>query len=55
MQIKKDESFNTEIMVLNYLVEHPTDYPNINKEYFEDKELQKIFCYFAFVKLAFSS
>lgn len=31
------------MMVLNHLTKHPTDYPNINKEYFEDKELQKAF------------
>lgn len=36
-------SYNTEMMVLKHLTKHPTDYPNINKEYFEDKELQKIF------------
>ena len=45
MYIKKDESFNTEIMVLNYLVEHPTEYPHIKKEYFHRKDTQDIFEY----------
>lgn len=45
MQIKKDESYNTEIMVLNYLVEHPTEYPHIKKEYFHRKDIQDIFEY----------
>ena len=45
MYIKKDESFNTEIMVLNYLVQHPTEYPHIKKEYFHRKDTQDIFEY----------
>ena len=32
-------------MVLNYLVEHPTEYPHIKKEYFHRKDTQDIFEY----------
>ena len=39
----QNNSYNVQMMVLNHLTKHPTDYPNINKEYFEDKELQKAF------------
>ena len=30
-------------MVLNYLVEHPTEYPHIKKEYFHRKEYSGYF------------
>ena len=39
----KDNSFNTEMMVLSHLVKHPTDYPNIKKEFFHRKDTQGIF------------
>ena len=41
----KDNSFNTEMMVLSHLVKHPTDYPNIKKEFFHRKDTQGIFEY----------
>ena len=43
--MNKDNSFNTEMMVLSHLVKHPTDYPNIKKEYFHRKDTQDIFEY----------
>ena len=45
MNIKKDKYYNTEIMVLNYLVQHPTEYPHIKKEYFHREDTQDIFEY----------
>ena len=43
--MNKDNSFNTEMMVLSHLVKHPTDYPNIKKEFFHRKDTQGIFEY----------
>ena len=43
--MNKDNSFNTEMMVLSHLAKHPTDYPNIKKEFFHRKDTQGIFEY----------
>lgn len=43
--MNQDKSFNTEMMVLSHLVKHPTDYPNIKKEFFHRKDTQGIFEY----------